>query len=135
MTPQPDGGLSELAREEADGRVDGYIQVQLQATRYRDWKAADWEYTYTLANGVPMHALTRYVTIDDTNAYKIIFNDARAQVGRPGRNPQDLLRHLPPDHLTPRPSRHQRGWVGPRPIWTSHRGHMSRRWAWSTSAA
>ena len=72
-TSQPDGGLSELAREEADGRVDGYIQVQLQATRYRDWKAADWEYTYTLANGVPMHALTRYVTIDDTNAFKIIF--------------------------------------------------------------
>jgi hypothetical protein len=72
-TPQPDGGLSELAREEADGRVDGYIQVQLQATRYRDWKAADWEYTYTLANGVPMHALTRYVTMDDTNAFKIIF--------------------------------------------------------------
>lgn len=73
VTPQPDGGLSELAREEADGRVDGYIQVQLQATRYRDWKAADWEYTYTLANGVPMHALTRYVTMDDTNAFKIIF--------------------------------------------------------------
>ncbi|MEU7852673.1 serine/threonine-protein kinase [Nonomuraea sp. NPDC049141] len=72
-TPQPDGGLAELAREEADGRVDGYIQVQLQATRYRDWKAADWEYTYTLANGVPMHALTRYVTMDDTNAFKIIF--------------------------------------------------------------
>ncbi|WP_308168255.1 protein kinase [Nonomuraea sp. NEAU-A123] len=72
-TPQPDGGLSELTREEADGRVDGYIQVQLQATRYRDWKAADWEYTYTLANGVPMHALTRYVTMDDTNAFKIIF--------------------------------------------------------------
>ncbi|MFD1537799.1 serine/threonine-protein kinase [Nonomuraea guangzhouensis] len=72
-TPQPDGGLAELTREEADGRVDGYIQVQLQATRYRDWKAADWEYTYTLANGVPMHALTRYVTMDDTNAFKIIF--------------------------------------------------------------
>ncbi|WP_263654467.1 serine/threonine-protein kinase [Nonomuraea aurantiaca] len=73
-TPQQDGGLSELTREEAAGRVDGYIQVQLQATRYRDWKAADWEYTYTLANGVPMHALTRFVTIDDTNAYKITFN-------------------------------------------------------------
>ncbi|MEU4228077.1 protein kinase [Nonomuraea sp. NPDC026600] len=72
-TPQPDGGLAELTREEADGRVDGYIQVQLQATRYRDWKAADWEYTYTLANGVPMHALTRYVTMDDSNAFKIIF--------------------------------------------------------------
>jgi serine/threonine protein kinase len=73
VTPQPDGGLAELSREEADGGVDGYIQVQLQAVRYRDWKAADWEYTYTTENGVPMHALSRYVTIDDSTAYKIAF--------------------------------------------------------------
>ncbi|MEU0565672.1 protein kinase [Nonomuraea sp. NPDC005983] len=72
--PQPDGGLSELGREEAAGRVDGYIQVQLQRARYRTWKAADWEYTYTLANGVPMHALTRHVTIDDSTAFKITFD-------------------------------------------------------------
>ncbi|MEU8245156.1 protein kinase [Nonomuraea sp. NPDC048916] len=73
-TPQPDGGLSELGREEADGGREGYIQVQLQATQFRTWKAADWEYTYTLPNGVPMHALTRYVTIDDDTAYKITFD-------------------------------------------------------------
>jgi hypothetical protein len=73
VTPQPDGGLGELSREEADGGVDGYIQVQLQAVRYRAWKAADWEYTYTTDNGVPMHALSRYVTIDDSTAYKITF--------------------------------------------------------------
>jgi eukaryotic-like serine/threonine-protein kinase len=73
VTSQADGGLAELSRAEADGGVDGYIQVQLQAVRYRDWKAADWEYTYTTKNGVPMHALSRYVTIDDSTAYKITF--------------------------------------------------------------
>ncbi|MGN9782726.1 protein kinase domain-containing protein [Nonomuraea sp. ZG12] len=74
VTPQPDGGLAELSREESDGGVDGYIQVQLQGVRYRAWKAADWEYTYTTENGVPMHALSRYVTIDDSTAYKITFD-------------------------------------------------------------
>ncbi|MFC6372133.1 serine/threonine-protein kinase [Nonomuraea thailandensis] len=68
--PQSDGGLSELGRLEADGGMESYIQVQLQAVDYRDWQAADWEYTYTTANGVPMHALTRYVSIDDA-AFKI----------------------------------------------------------------
>ncbi|WP_156325990.1 serine/threonine protein kinase [Nonomuraea sp. SBT364] len=72
-TPQADGGLSELGRREADGGVDAYIQVQLQAVKYRGWKAADWEYTYTTENGVPMHALTRHVTIDDRTAFTISF--------------------------------------------------------------
>ncbi|MEV0199263.1 protein kinase [Nonomuraea sp. NPDC050691] len=74
VPPQQDGGLGELSRAEADGGVDGYIQVQLQATQFRTWKAADWEYTYTQSNGVPMHALTRYVTIDDKDAFKITFD-------------------------------------------------------------
>jgi serine/threonine protein kinase len=73
-TPQADGGLAELARAEAEGGVDGYIQVQLQATQFRTWKAADWEYTYTRSNGVPMHTLTRYVTLDDDSAFKITFD-------------------------------------------------------------
>ncbi|MFI6902917.1 protein kinase [Nonomuraea sp. NPDC050394] len=71
--PQPDGGVAELSKEEADGGVEGYIQVQLQALEWRGWKSADWEYTYALDNGVPMHALTRFVSIDDAAAYKITF--------------------------------------------------------------
>ncbi|MEW9549340.1 protein kinase [Nonomuraea sp. NPDC050783] len=74
VSPQADGGLSELSRQEADGGLESYIQVQLQGVAYRGWKAADWEYTYTTASGVPMHALTRYVTIDDTTAFKITFD-------------------------------------------------------------
>ncbi|WP_246365760.1 serine/threonine-protein kinase [Nonomuraea rhodomycinica] len=74
VAPQQDGGLAELGRAEADGGVEGYIQVQLQATPFRTWKAADWEYTYARSNGVPMHALTRYVTIDDKTAFKITFD-------------------------------------------------------------
>ncbi len=74
VTPQNDGGLSALGRLEAEGGMESYIQVQLQAVDFRGWKAADWEYTYTTANGVPMHALTRYVTIDDATAFKITFD-------------------------------------------------------------
>ncbi|HEX4814424.1 MAG TPA: protein kinase [Nonomuraea sp.] len=73
-TPQADGGLSELGRLEAGGGLESYIQVRLQAADFRGWKAADWEYTYTTAQGVPMHALTRYVTIDDDTAFTITFD-------------------------------------------------------------
>ncbi|WP_052423867.1 serine/threonine-protein kinase [Nonomuraea candida] len=72
--PQDDGGLSELGRQEADGGLESYIQVQLQAVKYRSWQAADWEYTYTTAAGVPMHALARYVSMDDKTAFKITFD-------------------------------------------------------------
>ncbi|MEO3885773.1 protein kinase [Nonomuraea sp. B5E05] len=74
VTPQADGGLSRLSREESEGGRESYIQVQLRAVSYRGWKATDWEYTYTTANGVPMHALTRYVTIDDTTGFTITFD-------------------------------------------------------------
>ncbi|MFI6708222.1 protein kinase [Nonomuraea sp. NPDC050478] len=74
VAPQADGGLSELTREEADGGRDGYIQVQLQETDYRGWKATDWEYTYAAENEVPMHALTRFVTVDDKTAFTITFD-------------------------------------------------------------
>jgi hypothetical protein len=74
VSAQTDGGLSELGRLETDGDLESYIQVQLQEVNYRGWKAADWEYTYTTPNGVPMHALTRYVTINDSTAFKIAFD-------------------------------------------------------------
>ncbi|WP_220446782.1 serine/threonine-protein kinase [Nonomuraea deserti] len=73
-TAQADGGLSRLSREESEGGRESYIQVQLRAVSYRGWKATDWEYTYTTANGVPMHALTRYVTIDDKTGFTITFD-------------------------------------------------------------
>ncbi|WP_327091049.1 protein kinase [Nonomuraea sp. NBC_01738] len=71
--PQADGGVAELGKQEAEGGVEGYIQVQLQRLEWRSWKAADWEYTYTQSNGVPMHTLTRFVTVDDSTAFKISF--------------------------------------------------------------
>ncbi|SDH43063.1 serine/threonine-protein kinase [Nonomuraea jiangxiensis] len=74
VTPQTDGGLSELGRREAEGGVEAYIQVQLQGLKYRGWQAADWEYTYTTSAGVPMHRLTRYVTLDDITAFTITFD-------------------------------------------------------------
>lgn len=72
VSAQADGGLAELSRSEADGGAAGYIQVQLQGVEYRGWKAADWEYTYTL-DDVPMHAHVRYVSIDEDTAFKITF--------------------------------------------------------------
>ncbi|GLW07673.1 hypothetical protein Misp01_28030 [Microtetraspora sp. NBRC 13810] len=71
--PAADGGLAALGKEREASELDEYIQVQLQKVGYGPWKAADWEYTHTLTNGVPMHTLTRYVTVDDKRAYKITF--------------------------------------------------------------
>ncbi|MBA2894586.1 serine/threonine-protein kinase [Nonomuraea soli] len=68
-----DGGLAKLTAEERAGGVDDYIQVQLQEIDFRGWKAADWEYTYRLSNGVPMHALARYVSVNDSKGFKIVF--------------------------------------------------------------
>ncbi|MEU7898799.1 protein kinase [Nonomuraea sp. NPDC049152] len=79
VSPQKDGGLAELSGKEADGGVDGYIQVQLQEVKYRSWKAADWEYQYTQPNGVPMQTLTRYVTLDDKDAFQITFTTPQLQ--------------------------------------------------------
>ena len=70
---QLDGGISELSRREKGSGVDAYLQVKLEGVKYRAWKAADWEYTYSLVNEVPMHALTRYVTLDDRSAVVIAF--------------------------------------------------------------
>ncbi|SDK94346.1 Serine/threonine protein kinase [Nonomuraea maritima] len=72
-TPQPDGGLSVLAKKEAAGGLESYIQVRLQAVNYRGTKAADWEYTYTSDKGVPMHALVRHATMDGA-AFLITFD-------------------------------------------------------------
>ncbi|MFI7614809.1 protein kinase [Nonomuraea terrae] len=72
-TPQSDGGVTALTKKEAEGGLEGYIQVQLQGVDYRGNKAADWEYTYTTASGVPMHALVRYATMDDA-AFTITFD-------------------------------------------------------------
>ncbi|WP_084957861.1 serine/threonine-protein kinase [Thermoactinospora rubra] len=69
--PQPDGGLATLTKEQPNVGVENYAQVQLQGVTYQAWKAADWEYTYTVGQDVPMHALVRYVTIDDARAFKI----------------------------------------------------------------
>ncbi|WP_345409961.1 hypothetical protein [Nonomuraea salmonea] len=72
--PQDDGGLAELGEQEAQGGRENYIQVRLQAVKYRGTQAADWEYTYTTPNGIPMHALTRYAALGGTSAYKIVFD-------------------------------------------------------------
>ncbi|MFB9962573.1 serine/threonine-protein kinase [Sinosporangium siamense] len=72
-TPVADGGYETLTRERAGATVAEYIQIQLQTVSYGEWKATDWEYTYTESNGVPMHALTRFVNISDDKAYTIEF--------------------------------------------------------------
>ncbi|MCG5214027.1 serine/threonine-protein kinase [Streptosporangium sp. KLBMP 9127] len=71
--PASDGGLAALGRAREGSELTEYIQVQLQRASYGSWKAADWEYTHTLSNGVPMHTLVRHVTVDARRAYKITF--------------------------------------------------------------
>ncbi|MBG0824381.1 protein kinase [Planomonospora sp. ID91781] len=52
--------------------LDEYIEVGVSPVSYDGWKAADWEYTYVLPDGiVPMHGRTRYVVVGADSAYQI----------------------------------------------------------------
>jgi serine/threonine protein kinase len=52
--------------------LDEYIEVGVTPVSYDGWKAADWEYTYVLPDGiVPMHGRTRYVVVSADSAYQI----------------------------------------------------------------
>ncbi|MEV8632479.1 serine/threonine-protein kinase [Streptosporangium sp. NPDC051023] len=72
QTPVADP-VTALGRVGKEG-LDEYTEVGVTAVPYGTWKAADWEYTYVRSPGaVPMHGLTRYVAVDDRNAYLIAF--------------------------------------------------------------
>ena len=68
-----EGGLTALTKAEADATFNEYLQIRLERASFRDWKASDWEYTYTGLNHVSTHVITRHVTIDDTTAYEVSF--------------------------------------------------------------
>ncbi|GGP83410.1 serine/threonine-protein kinase [Streptosporangium pseudovulgare] len=74
VTPVPvTDPMTALRRADRNG-LDEYTEVGLSRVPYRGWKAADLEYTYAVSDGaVPMHGLTRYVTVDDATAYRITF--------------------------------------------------------------
>jgi len=90
----PDGGLAALSRERETAKLTEYIQVQLQPVTMGKWKAADWEYTHTLPNGVPMHTLTRHVTIDDRRAYRITFTAPELRWDEGARMREVFLAHF-----------------------------------------
>ncbi|MBB2911750.1 serine/threonine protein kinase [Streptosporangium becharense] len=62
--------MAGIAKADRKG-LDGYSEIEVIPVDYRNWKAADWEYTYDQANGVPVHALTRYVAVNGQTAYLI----------------------------------------------------------------
>ncbi|MGW5485195.1 serine/threonine-protein kinase [Streptosporangium sandarakinum] len=74
VTPVPvTDPMTALRRADRNG-LDEYTEIGLSRVPYRDWKAADLEYTYAVSGGaVPMHGLTRYVAVDDATAYRITF--------------------------------------------------------------
>jgi serine/threonine protein kinase len=76
--PAADGGLSALQQADRSALAE-YIEIQLEATAYRGWKAADWEYTYVRDNNVPMHTLVRYVTVNAQQAYRITISMAQVE--------------------------------------------------------
>ncbi|GAA4559806.1 hypothetical protein GCM10023193_18240 [Planotetraspora kaengkrachanensis] len=70
-----DGSLAALQAVEQNLNAQDYpdyTQVQLAKVDYR-WPAADWEYTYTNADQVTVHAVTRYVEADG-QGYSITFS-------------------------------------------------------------
>ncbi|MDF5757861.1 hypothetical protein, partial [Spongiactinospora sp. TRM90649] len=73
VAPAADGGIAALNRTRETTELAEYIQVRLEQVDYGQWKAAEWEYTHTQPDGVPMHTLARYVTVDSARAYRITF--------------------------------------------------------------
>ncbi|GAB3901477.1 hypothetical protein GCM10027612_64950 [Microbispora bryophytorum subsp. camponoti] len=70
----PDGSLAALQTAEQNLNIKDftdYTQVQLHQVDYR-YPAADWEYTYTNANEVTVHAVIRYLEVGE-RAYAIMF--------------------------------------------------------------
>ncbi|TQS15230.1 serine/threonine-protein kinase [Microbispora hainanensis] len=71
----PDGSLSALQSAEQNLDIKGftdYTQVQLRKVGDYRYPAADWEYTYTNASEVTVHAVIRYLEAGD-RAYAIMF--------------------------------------------------------------
>ncbi|WP_249346107.1 serine/threonine-protein kinase [Microbispora sp. H11081] len=71
----PDGGLSALRAAERNLDIrdfTDYTQIQLRQVDYH-YPAADWEYTYTNADEVTVHAVIRYLETDGGRAYAVMF--------------------------------------------------------------
>ncbi|WP_432923753.1 protein kinase domain-containing protein [Microbispora sp. CA-135349] len=71
----PDGSLEALRAAEQNLDIKDYTdytQIQLREVNYR-YPAADWEYTYTNASEVTVHAVIRYLETGGGRAYAVLF--------------------------------------------------------------
>ncbi len=55
-------------------RLRDYELISLERIKYRDYNAADWEYTWTTSNGNPLHVINRNMRVSDQRAYALVWS-------------------------------------------------------------
>lgn len=77
--PKPDA-LSDWRQQEqyVSQRLNGYQRIGIRRVDYRDFNAADWEFTWQPSSG-PLHVLNRNIRVSDRRAYAIYWSTPSAQ--------------------------------------------------------
>ena len=77
--PKPDA-LSDWRQQEqyVSQRLNGYRRIGIRRVDYRDFNAADWEFTWQPSSG-PLHVLNRNIRVSDRRAYAIYWSTPSAQ--------------------------------------------------------
>lgn len=74
-TPQPDPVADwENQAASAAGRLSGYTEIRIDPVTYRDYDAADWEFTWTPEGGPPLHVLNRNLITAPDQAYALYWS-------------------------------------------------------------
>lgn len=79
-TPQADPVADwENQAASAPGRLSGYEEIRIEPVAYRDYGAADWEFTWTPAEGPPLHVLNRNLITAPDQAYALYWSVPEGQ--------------------------------------------------------
>lgn len=74
-TPQPDPVADwEQQAASAAQRLPGYTEIGIEQVEYRDYDAADWEFTWTPEDGPPLHVLNRNLITAPDQAYALYWS-------------------------------------------------------------
>jgi hypothetical protein len=73
-TPKPDALKDWQAREPSAGEIySGYKLISLKRVTYRDYDAADWEYTWRVSSGT-LHVINRNIRVNNHRAYALVWS-------------------------------------------------------------
>lgn len=77
--PKPDALKDWQAQASgAAGRFTSYHLIRLERVSYKNWDAADWEFTWIPSSG-PLHVLNRNIRVSDHRAYALYWSVPSSQ--------------------------------------------------------